>query len=62
MSNWKKALGTLGAALLLGASGAASYNYLSSSAECCTKGAECCKPGAACCKHHHEQVTDNEPG
>ncbi len=58
MANWKKILGTLGVAMLLGAGGTASYNYLNNSAECCTKGAECCKPGAACCKQHHEHISN----
>jgi len=52
--NWKSTLSKLGAALLVGALGAASYHHLASNSQCCTQGAACCKPGAECCKHHVE--------
>lgn len=61
MATWKKTLSTLGVALLLGAGGAASYNYLTSSSECCKQGAACCKPGADCCKKHHDLGADKQP-
>ena len=61
--DWKRKLATLGAAILLGAGGAASFNYFNSASDCCATGAACCKPGAECCKKHdHAQDGLKQPG
>jgi hypothetical protein len=50
--SWRNLVTGALAALTLGATCAASYNYLDAN-DCCKPGAACCeKGGSACCKHH----------